>query len=296
MGQITELFELSIVNSDLSAGPVPESIGLCAKLKVMHLYRCNLQGEFPAGVRSLKSIGISTGMANDIESLSFGNNKFSSNLPEWICELVMLENLDLSYNRFEDHIPECIGSLLQLRHLDLSRNAYLAGHFPVGICKLLNLESFSIYETSVEGDIPECIEALSKLSYFDVSDTNMGGLVPDSIGKLILLEDLYLGYETISNMFVGPLPSTMSKLVLLKTLYLKVPTLTGPLPDFGQLTRLEDCAFTPSQLCRVEEFVPANSRCDFTVLPECEGPELPDCIIFMWSRERMKNDHYEKML
>jgi Leucine-rich repeat (LRR) protein len=276
MGQLTELIRIDIRNSDLSAGPVPETIELCAKLKVMYLYRCKLQGEFPAGVRSLKSIGISTGMANDIERLSLKANAFSFNLPEWICELVMLENLNLSENTFEGHIPECIGSLVQLQYLNLSRN-HLAGVLPVGICKLIYLERLSIYETSVEGDVPECIGALSMLSYFDVSDTNMGGLVPESIGKLMLLESLFLGYETKSNMFVGPLPSTMSKLVLLKSLYLHVPTLTGPLPDFSRLTRLLDCAFTPSQLCRVEEFVPADSRCDFTVLPECES--IPDCVV-----------------
>jgi hypothetical protein len=201
IGQITELIELSIVNSDLSAGPVPESIGLCSMLRSLNFEDCKLQGEFPVG------------------------------------------------------------------------------NFLSGICNLINLERLSIYETSVEGDIPECIGALSMLSYFDESNTNMGGLVPESIGKMMLLESLFLGYETKSNMFVGPLPSTMSKLVLLKTLYLKVPSLTGPLPDFSRLARLRDCAFTPSQLCSVEEFVPAGSICDFTVLPECEGPELPDCII-----------------
>jgi hypothetical protein len=69
----------------------------------------------------------------------------------------------------------------------------------------------------------------------------------------------------------------MINLVFLDTLYLNVATLTGPLPDFSQATLLADCAFTPSQMCIIPEFVPADSECDFSVLPECEM--IPDCAI-----------------
>jgi hypothetical protein len=76
-------------------------------------------------------------------------------------------------------------------------------------------------------------------------------------------------------MFIGPLPSSMSNLVLLEKLYLNVATLTGSLPDFSQLKSLTDCAFTPSEMCIIPEFVPINSTCNFSVLPEC----VPDCEI-----------------
>jgi hypothetical protein len=54
-------------------------------------------------------------------------------------------------------------------------------------------------------------------------------------------------------------------------------TLKGPLPDFSRATPLVDCAFTPSKMCLLPYFVPADSKCDFTVLPECEP--IPDCEI-----------------
>jgi hypothetical protein len=95
----------------------------------------------------------------------------------------------------------------------------------------------------------------------------MNGTVPESIGQLILLQWLFLGDE--SN-FVGPLPSSMSNLIQLNTLFLNVPTLTGPLPDFSRLTLLNDCAFKPSQMCTVPDFIPASSTCDFLVLPDCD--------------------------
>jgi hypothetical protein len=105
----------------------------------------------------------------------------------------------------------------------------------------------------------------------------MNGTVPESIGQLVLLKEFYLGWEEDSNMFVGPLPSSMSNLILLETLYLNVATLTGPLPDFSRATLLTDCAFTPSQMCYLPHLVPVDSKCDFTVLPECEM--IPDCEI-----------------
>jgi hypothetical protein len=105
----------------------------------------------------------------------------------------------------------------------------------------------------------------------------MKGTVPESIGQLLFLRKLWFGFITNSNMFVGSLPSSMSNLILLEDLFLNVGTLTGPLPDLSRATLLADCAFTPSQMCIIPEFVPVNSKCDFMVLPECEM--IPDCEI-----------------
>jgi hypothetical protein len=107
----------------------------------------------------------------------------------------------------------------------------------------------------------------------------MIGRVPESIGQLVLLREIYLGYETNSNMFVGPLPSSMSNLIYLELLYLNVATLAGPLPDFSRATLLEDCAFAPSQMCILPESVPLGSNCDFSVMPECGITVIPDCEI-----------------
>jgi hypothetical protein len=104
----------------------------------------------------------------------------------------------------------------------------------------------------------------------------MNGTVPDSIGQLLLLDRLYLRYETDSNMFVGPLPSSMSNLISLQWLYLNVATLTGPLPDFRQAKLLDDCAFKPSQMCIIPGLVPANSKCDVSGLPFCVP--ISDCV------------------
>jgi hypothetical protein len=71
----------------------------------------------------------------------------------------------------------------------------------------------------------------------------------------------------------------MSKLTHLERLYLNVETLTGTLPDFRSLTLLKSCEFKASQMCIIPEFVPVNSTCNFSVLPECRITILPDCVI-----------------
>jgi Leucine-rich repeat (LRR) protein len=57
IGNLTELIEIDILNSDLSAGPVPDSIGLCTKLVKVRLNGCKLEGDFPMGLQTLKSLG-----------------------------------------------------------------------------------------------------------------------------------------------------------------------------------------------------------------------------------------------
>jgi hypothetical protein len=101
--------------------------------------------------------------------------------------------------------------------------------------------------------------------------------MPTSLGLLTSLTWLYLGYKLDSNKFIGPLPSSMSNLVKMEKFYLNVATLSGPLPDFTRLTSLQKCVFLPSGLCRIPDFVPVNSACDFSVLPVCDT--VPDCVI-----------------
>jgi hypothetical protein len=127
----------------------------------------------------------------------------------------------------------------------------------------------------LKGSIPACIGNLFRLLELGLSGNKMSGTIPSSIGKLILLKEFYLGWEEDFNTFAGPLPSSMSNLILLEDLFLNVATLSGPLPDLSLLTLLDDCAFTPSQMCIIPEFVPVNSKCDFSVLQEC----VPDCVI-----------------
>jgi hypothetical protein len=58
IGSITELTVLSLEESDLSGGPIPESIVNCIKLEILNLYNCDIPGEIPVGLSALKLLGI----------------------------------------------------------------------------------------------------------------------------------------------------------------------------------------------------------------------------------------------
>jgi hypothetical protein len=47
----------------------------------------------------------------------------------------------------------------------------------------------------------------------------MEGTVPESIGQLTLLEELYLGYKKGTNKFIGPLPDSMRNLSFWKNFF-----------------------------------------------------------------------------
>jgi hypothetical protein len=174
---------------------------------------------------------------------------------------VELKELLLLNLKMQGSIPECIGNLKLLWYLELSENEF-SGELPIGICDLLDLEELLIYNTHIKGSI----------LFFKLK-----GSIPECIGQLTFLQTLYLNDRRNSNTFIGPLPSSMRNLVRLKKLYLNIATLNGSLPDLRRLTQLDDCAFTPSEMCVIPELVPVDSNCDFSVLPECESNS--DCVI-----------------
>jgi hypothetical protein len=157
LGNITELISLHFQKSDLSAGSgsVPDSIGLCTKLIKLNLWTCKLKGGLPMGLRDLKSLGISRHF-NEIGELVLYENDFTGSIPEWLCDLVLLESLDLERNEFYGTIPDCIGSLILLSYFNLGDND-LTGELPIVICDLVNLEELEIEDTSIEGNITPLI-------------------------------------------------------------------------------------------------------------------------------------------
>jgi Leucine-rich repeat (LRR) protein len=145
---------LDIFRGDLAAGPVPESIGLCTKLKSINFYLCKLTGKFPEGLRGLKALG-NPRFAKRIARLELKFMEFTGAIPSWLCELVLLTDLRLEHTNLEGSIPACIGSLILLEYLNLSDSQDLSGELPIGICDLVSLEYLEIEDTSVEGMLPD---------------------------------------------------------------------------------------------------------------------------------------------
>ncbi|KAI8013059.1 MDIS1-interacting receptor like kinase 2 [Camellia lanceoleosa] len=98
---------------------------------------------------------------------------------------------------------------------------------------LPNLEHLNLVCCNLTGSIPEEIGTLSKLTNLYLSRNNLEGLIPSSIGQLTNLTWLDLS----SNRLSGPIPSSIGQLGTY--LDLSSNRLSGPIPSsIGQLTTL----------------------------------------------------------
>jgi hypothetical protein len=149
LGNVTELRVLSIQNSDLSAGPVPESIKMYSISYNFGSANCsnNFQWDYERSRHLVFAIG-----ANNLDSLTLHANEFIGSIPSWLCELVQLTILQLSYNQLNGQIPDCKGSLSLMKIIELSYND-LTGELPIEICDLVKLQELTIHDTLIEGNI-----------------------------------------------------------------------------------------------------------------------------------------------
>ena len=97
-----------------------------------------------------------------------------------------------------------------------------------------------------------------------LSDNQLRGPIPEAIGNLVNLEQLYLNY----NQLTGPIPEAIDNMVSLKHLYLNGNELTGPIPvtigTIGNLVNLESLVLNYNELDPPPEWL--TTFCERTIL------------------------------
>ncbi len=66
-----------------------------------------------------------------------------------------------------------------------------------------------------------------RVTYLSLSNNNLNGIIPSSMGNLTMLTDLYLDYNKLHD----TLPHTLSNLLNLNQLFLSYNQLTGNIPE-----------------------------------------------------------------
>lgn len=155
-------------------------------------------------------------------------------IPDSFSKLQMLSNLELSYNSLSGSFPTVVFQLKNLYQLELFNNS-LSGELPKRAWS--NLTALRLFDASVNsftGTIPVELCRLP-LESLGLSDNNLEGLVPASLGRSPNLYDLRL----FDNSLIGPLPSDLGKNSPLQTLDVSFNQLFGELPtslcEKGQL-------------------------------------------------------------
>nr|XP_020178645.2 receptor-like protein 6 [Aegilops tauschii subsp. strangulata]XP_045086045.1 receptor-like protein 6 [Aegilops tauschii subsp. strangulata] len=190
-----ELRPSTIVASDLG------------KLKELHLEQVNITGTAPEFFKAL---------ANHfplLQILRLNRCPLSGPLHPSLSRLHSLSVIDLGYNSLTGPLPDLFthSNFPSLRELVLADNRFEPSAFPLGITGLKNL------------------------MILDLESTNLVGAIPTSIGSLMSLTELHIGW----NSFSGRLPSALSNLTNLIILDCQHSGLSGQIPWLTSLTRLE---------------------------------------------------------
>lgn len=148
--------------------------------------------------------------------------------PEVEIDRYTIEDKILDHNLFSLHdteitmVPSSIGRLTNLTEIRVSKT--LITDFPESIGNLTKLSELSFMETELMA-IPLSIEKLSNLQKLKITHTPFLTNIPEEIGKLKSLKELY-----IANCPITSIPESIGDLANLKILYLQNTQITG-LPE-----------------------------------------------------------------
>ncbi|GLJ13544.1 hypothetical protein SUGI_0214880 [Cryptomeria japonica] len=166
--------------------------------------------------------------------------------PIWISNLTSLVSLCLGEYNISSSMPSAVLSLPHLGNLELYGNPGLKVNLSSIVQHASQLSSLSIEYSDVGGVIPNSIGNMSSLTALDLSHNNIEGSLPDSMGNMFSLTSLNLG----SNNIEGNLPNFIGNLSQLEYLDLSRNSLRGNIPwsSLGGLSKLSLLFLCSNQL------------------------------------------------
>ncbi|XP_027156060.1 probable LRR receptor-like serine/threonine-protein kinase At3g47570 [Coffea eugenioides] len=258
-GRLSNLHVLELSSNKLS-GAVPPQLYNISTLQIFYITNNLLSGRFPATVgltlpnltlfladlnQLFGSIPTTLANASGLVKIRVGHNSLTGPIPQNLGSLKELQVLHFGHNPLginEANDISFISSLsncTNLQILSLSR-IQIGGILPTAIANLsTKLTSLWLNDNTISGSLPS---GIGNLGYLDVRNNSLSGIIPDSLGKLVKMQELYLS----ENSFAGEIPSTIGDISELQILVLEQNMLTGNIP-----VSLSNCSnlqgFTVSQ-------------------------------------------------
>ena len=238
----------------------------------------------------------------NLQRLELQDNYISGELPNFLFHISHLQVLILRNNSLQGLIPKTISNLKYFQILDLSSNN-LTGEIPIGFVNLAgmieaphltsisndvilvfhelissnimvnvlivnwkkskqglpshNIDMYFLLDLSnnqLSGEIPASLGGLKALKMLNLSYNKLSGKIPASSSDLQNLESLDLSHNKLS----GSLPTTLSKLQQLTTFDVSNNQLIGRIPVGGQMDTMADPNYyaNNSGLCGMQIRVP----------------------------------------
>ncbi|KAM3684374.1 hypothetical protein ACJW31_11G038900 [Castanea mollissima] len=212
----TNLQSLDLSNNRIY-GQVPRWLGHVGmnSLSYVDLRNNLLQGPFPI----LNS--------SNLQFIFFSNNKFTGEIPSFICDAIYLRVLDLSHNNLSGMIPKCLVNSTALSVLDLRMNS-LHGTIPTIFAKGNNFRNINLNGNQLEGPLPQSLINCTDLEVLDLGNNKINGAFPYWLGSLQKLQVLVIR----SNRFQGHIgnPKTKFPFPNLRIIDISNNQFNGPLP------------------------------------------------------------------
>ncbi|XP_030440304.2 receptor-like protein 6 [Syzygium oleosum] len=219
IGDLVEFRELYLDLVDVSA----EGSGWCdalsssvPKLEVLSMSNCSLSGPMKASLMSLANLSV----------IQLYGNNFYTTVPKFLANFSSLKTLSLAFCGLYGEFPREIFQAPTLKTLDLSLNMLLRGPLPEFPAHS-SLQNLFLSNTNISGTLPVSIGNLEKLSSIELVNCSFRGSIPSSIVKLPLLALLDFSF----NQFSGPVPPFASR--NLTQIRLSHNDLTGKITSIG---------------------------------------------------------------
>ncbi|XVE71801.1 hypothetical protein DITRI_Ditri10aG0181100 [Diplodiscus trichospermus] len=233
-------------------------------------------------------------LASKLEELYLRGNNLSGNIPDSISNASTLVTLDLHQNSFSGHIPDTIGNLTsfevlrtwsnhltskspnkewsfvsstakckKLRVLQILLNP-LKGIIPTSISNLsASVEDFNAVGCQIKGSIPMEIGSVNNIIHLSLSQNELSGSIPATIGKLkkvtrlldffenpgLVLQQIVFDHtfheilDLSNNNFSGIIPKSLEKLYYLSYFNVAFNILEGETPTEGCFTNFTAGSF-----------------------------------------------------
>lgn len=244
LGQLGSDLQTLVLRENGHIGSIPYELGNLTRLKVMDLHKNNLNGSIPVSlgrISGLKSLDLSSNqLSGSIPNLTFpavsvldlSQNHLSGSIPHTLLSCNSLLKIDLSHNRLSGPLPN-INGLEELILVDLSYNSFI-GPFSGPLNNLNSLQSLILKgNPSVSATIPNnAFENLNNLIILVLSNMNLQGQIPESLGRLPNLHVLHLDRNRLN----GSIPTSFSTLNGLSELRLNNNQLVGSIPFSREMT------------------------------------------------------------
>lgn len=242
LGQLGSTLQTLVLRENGHVGPIPNGLGNLTRLRVLDLHKNSLNGSIPVSlgrIAGLRSLDLSANrLTGSIPNLSFSSlnildlnqNLLNGFIPTTLGSCHSLIKMDFSHNRLSGPIPDSFKPMENLVLMDISYNS-LSGPLPFSFQSMNSLQALILNgNPMVHSTIPDDgFDGLKDLMILVLSDMNLHGTIPESLGRLPNLRVLHLD----GNRLNGPVPSSFRNLNNLGELRLNNNQLTGRVP-FGR--------------------------------------------------------------